>query len=116
MHKIIISTILSLFLTSLALGQEQVTVSGKILEKDTNIPLEWATVVISNPTDGKIVSGGSANEKGDFNFKVVAGTYNVSFEFMSFKTQTLKAREINKSTDFGNIYLIESATDRKSVV
>ena len=115
MHKIIISTILSLFLTSLALGQEQVTVSGKILEKDTNIPLEWATVVISNPTDGKIVSGGSANEKGDFNFKVVAGTYNVSFEFMSFKTQTLKAREINKSTDFGNIYLIESATTLEEV-
>ena len=115
MHKIIISTILSLFLTSLALGQEQVTVSGKILEKDTNIPLEWATVVISNPTDGKIVSGGSANEKGDFNFKVVAGTYNVSFEFISFKTQTLKAREINKSTDFGNIYLIESATTLEEV-
>ncbi|WP_375242356.1 TonB-dependent receptor domain-containing protein [Lacinutrix sp.] len=115
MHKIIISTILSLFLTSLALGQEQVTVSGKILEKDTNIPLEWATVVISNPTDGKIVSGGSANEKGEFNFKVVAGTYNVSFEFMSFKTQTLKAREINKSTDFGNIYLIESATTLEEV-
>lgn len=91
------------------------TVSGKILEKDTNIPLEWATVVISNPTDGKIVSGGSANEKGDFNFKVVAGTYNVSFEFMSFKTQTLKAREINKSTDFGNIYLIESATTLEEV-
>jgi len=115
MHKTIITTILSLFLISFASGQQEVTVSGKILEKDTNIPLEWATVVISNPTNGKIVSGGSANEKGDFNFKVIAGTYNVSFEFMSFKTQTLKSREINKSTDFGTIYLIESATTLEEV-
>ena len=115
MHKTIITTILSLFLISFASGQQEVTVSGKILEKDTNIPLEWATVVISNPTNGKIVSGGSANEKGDFNFKVIAGIYNVSFEFMSFKTQTLKSREINKSTDFGTIYLIESATTLEEV-
>lgn len=115
MHKIIITTILPLFLIGFASAQEEVTITGKILEKDTSIPLEWATVVISNPTDGKIITGGSADEKGEFNITVNTGTYNVSFEFISFETKIIKAKEINQSIDFGAIYLREDATTLEEV-
>ncbi|AUC81293.1 outer membrane beta-barrel family protein [Lacinutrix sp. Bg11-31] len=114
MHKVIITTILTVFLSFFASAQKEVSVTGKILEQDTNIPLEWATVVISN-TDGKIITGGTANEKGEFNFTVNTGTYNVSFEFISFEKTTISNKVINKNFDFGTIYLKEDATTLEEV-
>jgi len=110
MHKIIITTFLTVFVFIFASAQKEIPVTGKILEKDTNIPLEWATIVVSNPVDGKIITGGTANEKGDFNFKVKSGTYNVSFEFISFEKVTLKNKVIEKAFNFGTIFLKEDAT------
>jgi outer membrane receptor protein involved in Fe transport len=115
MYKIKLITILTLFITSIAFAQQEVTVSGKILEQDTNIPLEWATVVISNPLDGKIITGGTANEKGEFNIKVNTGTYNISFEFISFEASTISNKEITQALNFGTVYLKEDATTLQEV-
>ena len=114
MYKATITIILSLFLSFFATAQQEVNVTGKISEKDTNIPLEWATVVVYN-TDGKIVSGGTANEKGEFNFTVNTGTYNVSFEFISFEKVTISNKVIDKDFSFGTIYLKEDATTLEEV-
>ncbi|MEJ6793239.1 MAG: outer membrane beta-barrel family protein [Lacinutrix sp.] len=115
MQKTIITTTLSLFLSFFVFAQKEVTITGKILEQDTNFPLEWATIVVSNPTDGKIINGGSADENGEFTIKLDSGTYNVSFEFISFEKTTIKAKEINESLDFGTIYLREDATTLEEV-
>ncbi|WP_034059062.1 outer membrane beta-barrel family protein [Lacinutrix jangbogonensis] len=115
MYRVIITTFLILFSSFFASAQKEVIVTGKILEQDTNIPLEWATVVVSNPNDGKIITGGTANEKGEFNFTINAGTYNVSFEFISFEKVTISNKVIDKSYDFGTLYLIEDATTLEEV-
>ena len=110
MYKAIVIIILTLLISFSALAQKEVPVSGKILEQNTNIPLEWATIVISNPKDGKIITGGTADHKGAFNFNVATGTYNVSFEFISFEKMTLKNKVIDKAFNFGTIFLKEDAT------
>lgn len=115
MNRKLIATFLTVFIGFFASAQKDFTITGKILEKETNIPLEWATVVVSNPTDGKIITGGTANENGAFNFNVAAGTYNFTFEFISFEKITLKNKVIDKALNFGSIFLKEDATTLEEV-
>ncbi|RLJ68775.1 outer membrane receptor protein involved in Fe transport [Lacinutrix venerupis] len=115
MRKIIITSFLTIFLSFFAFAQKEFTVSGKIFEEGTNIPLEWATVVVTNPSDGKIVNGGTANEKGVFKFNVNAGTYNFSFDFISFKKVTINNKTISEDFNFGTIYLKEDTTTLEEV-
>ncbi|WP_055437331.1 TonB-dependent receptor domain-containing protein [Lacinutrix algicola] len=115
MNRKLIATFLTVFIGFFASAQKDYTITGKILERETNIPLEWATVVVSNPTDGKIITGGTANENGAFNFNVAAGTYNFTFEFISFEKITLKNKVIDKSLNFGSIFLKEDATTLEEV-
>ncbi|MGB1210988.1 MAG: TonB-dependent receptor domain-containing protein [Lacinutrix venerupis] len=115
MRKIIITSFLTIFLSFFAFAQKEFTVSGKIFEEGTNIPLEWATVVVTNPSDGKIVNGGTANEKGVFKFNINAGTYNFSFDFISFKKVTINNKTISEDFNFGTIYLKEDTTTLEEV-
>ena len=85
MRKII--SLLLLLCTLVAFGQRpqkpMVTITGKVIDKLSNQPLEYATVVLKNSRTKK-VSGGITNEKGVFSIKTSKGIYDISFEFISF--------------------------------
>jgi hypothetical protein len=81
-------------------------ITGKVIDKDTKEPLEYATAVFKNLKSQKI-SGGITNTKGLFNIKVTQGNYDISIEFISFKTITLKNRKIDKNLNLGTIILSE---------
>ena len=81
-------------------------ISGKVIDKDTKEPLEYATVVLKNLKNQKI-SGGITNDKGLFNVPVSEGNYDISVEFISFKTINFKSRTINKSINLGTVVLSE---------
>jgi len=81
-------------------------ISGKVIDKDTKDPLEYATVVLKNLKNQKI-SGGITNDKGLFNITVLQGFYDISVEFISFKTINFKSRTINKSINLGTVVLSE---------
>jgi len=81
-------------------------ISGKVIDKDTKEPLEYATVVLKNLKNQKI-SGGITNDKGLFNVTVSEGNYDISVEFISFKTINFKSRTINKSINLGTVVLSE---------
>jgi len=82
----------------------QVLVSGKIVDTETKQNLEYATIICT-PSNGKKITGGITNEKGEFEIEVTKGTYNISIEFISFKTKTIKNIVINSNTNLGNIFL-----------
>ncbi|QMU66736.1 MAG: TonB-dependent receptor [Flavobacteriaceae bacterium] len=83
-----------------------VTISGKVTDAATGKPLEYATVVLKDIKTQKI-SGGITNSKGIFTVKIPKGTYEMSIEFISFKTKKLPEKRIYKNTDFGTIQLTE---------
>ncbi|MFZ2284108.1 MAG: carboxypeptidase-like regulatory domain-containing protein, partial [Lutibacter sp.] len=83
---------------------EKISITGKVIDKDTKQPLEYATIVIKS-LDGKIITGGITDVKGEFNIQVAKGVYDISIEFISFKTKTFKSKEINGNTDLGTIIL-----------
>ena len=81
-------------------------ITGKVIDKDTKEPLEYATVVFKNLKNKKI-SGGITNAKGLFNVKISQGNYDISVEFISFKTVHFKNRTINKNLNLGTVILSE---------
>ena len=84
---------------------KKISITGIILEKGTNLPLEYATVIFQNAENPEILTGGITDLDGKFNFEVNSGTYNVRFEFISFKTVELKSKKITSDTNLGITYL-----------
>ncbi len=82
-----------------------ITVTGIVLDQDTNKPLEYATVSFYNQKQQKIVTGGITDINGKFSIEVNTGVYDVNIEFISFKTKTLPKQKLFKSTDLGSITL-----------
>ena len=81
----------------------QITIKGKVIEKTTNQPLEFATVILTNATTNKIIAGESTDQNGKFTIKVAKGTYNVKVEFIGFKnkiTQNVSLTENQTLTTF----------------
>jgi outer membrane receptor protein involved in Fe transport len=108
MTKKIIITTITLFLSLTTFAQrpdaKKVTISGKVIEKGTYFPLEYATIVFENATT-KQLSGGITDENGNFKFEVPAGKYNARVEFISFKTLPLQQKDFNADTNLGVIQM-----------
>lgn len=112
-------SILLLF-TSIALVAQpgeikQVTVSGIVLEKGSDYPLEYATVSFIN-SEGTTVTGGITDQNGKYNIDVPAGVYTVRFEFISFVTVELKNQNLTKNTTLPTVYLDMDSASLDEVV
>jgi len=86
-------------------NQEEVTISGKVLDKETNLPLEYATISFFNKKENKIETGGITDIKGSFSILVNTGVYDISIEYISFQTQKILNKNIVKSENIGTISL-----------
>ncbi|MCW1148428.1 TonB-dependent receptor domain-containing protein [Flavobacterium lacisediminis] len=108
MNKKILIVALTLFLSLLTFAQrpegKKITISGKVIEKGSNLPLEYATIVFENSTT-KQLSGGITDENGNFKFEVTAGNYNVRAEFISFKNVIIPQKVFNADTNLGTIQM-----------
>ena len=93
----------------------QISITGNIIDSNTKEPLEYATVVLNN-IQTKQLSGGITDEKGNFTVKIIPGTYDISFEFISFKTIKIPNKIINSSISFGTIKLSEDADKLDEIV
>jgi outer membrane receptor for ferrienterochelin and colicins len=94
----------------------KIILTGKIVEKISNQPLEYATVTLFNTKANKITGGGITDAKGDFKIEVNAGTYDIKIEFISFKIQEIKGRTLSENTNLGLIRLEDDAQQLNEVV
>lgn len=79
-------------------------VTGKVFDTETQQALEYATLVFT-PKNSKKVTGGITDKNGRFDIEVPQGTYDISVEFLSFKTKTFQEVKVERFTNLGNIYL-----------
>lgn len=103
-------------LTQAQSGKQKLKVTGKVLEKTSNQPLEYATITLKNSSDPKALAGGVTNAKGEFSIDVIPGTYDIITEFISFKSSEIKQKSITKNVSLGTIYLAEDAKQLDEVV
>jgi outer membrane receptor for ferrienterochelin and colicins len=116
---VLVSLLLITSFLSFSQGRPQaakIKITGKVIEKVSKQPLEYATVTLTNGTSTKAIAGGITNPKGEFDIDVIPGVYNIKIEFISFKPILIKDRELQKSTNLGQILIEEDATQLNEVV
>jgi len=111
----ICSVFSTIFLFAQKPASKEITITGKIIERDTKQPLEYATVVLKN-LDTKEISGGITDHKGLFKIKTKKGTYTISFEFISFKSKTLPNQILSEDKNFKTISLSEDTKALEEIV
>lgn len=84
---------------------KKIKITGKIIEKATNLPLGYATVTLTNSQKPDIVTGGMTDDQGNFNVEANAGTYDIKFEFISFKVIEMKQQALTDDKNFGTVSL-----------
>lgn len=94
----------------------KVIVTGKIIDKSTKQPLEYATVSLINTATNKVTSGGITDDKGNFSFDANPGIYDIKYEFSFFKPLEVKGKSIKADTDLGTVALQDDATQLNEVV
>ncbi|MDR6844595.1 TonB-dependent receptor domain-containing protein [Flavobacterium granuli] len=94
----------------------KIKVSGKIVDKTSNQPLEYATIALKNIKNPKAVSGGITNGKGEFEADVIPGEYDITIEFISFKPLEIKGKNITEKTSLGTIRLEDDASQLDEVI
>ncbi|MDU8886191.1 TonB-dependent receptor [Yeosuana sp. MJ-SS3] len=91
---------------------KEVKVSGKVLDQETNQPLEYATITFYNIKEQKMTTGGITDANGNFSIPVEPGIYNITIEYLSYKAQTLSNKRIVRDENLGTFSL---ETDTESL-
>ncbi len=101
--------LLLIFAPILMISQERnkplYTISGKIVDENTQKPLEDATIVFKNIKSDSIRFGGISDEVGNFSFQVSKGVYDVSVEYFSYVSKKLSISAITRDFNVGIIEL-----------
>lgn len=101
-----------LLLPLFCVAQETVKLKGKIASE--NMPLQWATVSISN-LDGKIINGTTSQQDGSFELNLKSDSYKIGITFLGFTAYESEILVI-ENTDLGTIVLQKNVTDLAEVI
>ncbi|MEC7782048.1 TonB-dependent receptor domain-containing protein [Leeuwenhoekiella palythoae] len=100
-----------------ALGFSQSTnyaITGTVTDKDAGIPLEYATVTVTDANDAQDVEGGITDMDGNFRVEVPQGSYTIKIEYISFQPIILN-KTINGDLNLGTVQLEFAASDLDEV-
>ncbi|MFD1613630.1 TonB-dependent receptor domain-containing protein [Gelatiniphilus marinus] len=84
---------------------KEVLITGNVIDKETGEPLEYATVSFFSKKKNKIVTGGITDLNGNFSIPVKTGVYDISVEYISFKTQKISNKELIADENIGTFAL-----------
>lgn len=100
--------LLSLFLHLQAQGQTN-TITGTVIDKTDNSPIELASIRVLLAKDSTYVTGTAAKTNGQFSVNVSPASYIVEVSFMGYKTAYINANAKSASVPLGKILLGENA-------
>ncbi len=86
----------------------QKTIKGKLIDGETNAPLEFATITINSISDGSVITGGLSDENGSFELKSRPGKLKATIEFLSYETIVIEPIPFERGqpvVDLGEITL-----------
>ncbi len=115
LYSLVLALLCSTFLLAQNRNAEPITVTGKIIEEGTNIPLEYATVSFEN-AQGKVVNGGITNTEGVYSIDIPRGLYTVRYEFISYKTKEVSNQRLVKNTTLPTVSLAIDSESLDEVV
>jgi len=87
------------------------TIKGKVLDADTQNPLEFATITLFSQRDSSIVSGGITNEKGEFLIDTRMGKLFAHVEFIGYRTLVIDDVGLKRGSFNADIGTVSIAPD-----
>ncbi|QHI35925.1 hypothetical protein IMCC3317_12730 [Kordia antarctica] len=96
-------------------SSKKVTITGKVFEKNSKQPLEYATIIFQDTAKKRSVTGGITKADGSFSIEVEADTYDIKVEFISFLSQDIKAKPLLENMSIGNFFLSEDAQSLEAI-
>jgi hypothetical protein len=111
-------TILFYFATFLALGQNTITVKGKVVEKKSLIPIESATIYLKSVKDSTVIDYTISDKNGNFALatkKINTPTY-FKVAFTTYQDYSEKLEKLDANKDFGFIKLEENINTLSELV
>ena len=110
---------LLLFLTNfLSFAQNNLVISGKILDKKNQLPLESATVYLSSVKDSTVIDYTITDKNGVFKLetKKITKPIYLKISFLGYQTYKQEIKEINENINFGVLYLEQNTNTLNEVV
>ena len=98
--------------------ENNLTISGKIIDSDFNTPLEYATISIYDSKKQNLINGVISDNSGFFSIELTKGLYDLKIEYISFETKTLEKIDVKNSIDLGiiNLSINENLLDEIEVI
>ena len=81
------------------------TITGKVIDKENNQPLEYATITLKSNNRPDFIQGGITDSEGNFQIESVPGKYDINIEFISFTTYSQNDVLIKSNLNLGTIAL-----------
>ena len=94
---------------------KKITISGNVLDQETNQPLEYATITLKNNRFPDRIQGGISNENGRFDLEIFPGKYNISIEYIGFNPIKYEDKVIRETMDFGKILMVFSENQLEEI-
>ena len=86
-------------------ARPKIVLSGKVIDQETQQPLEYATITLKNPRFPDRLQGGITGTDGTFSFEIFPGRYTITTEYISFESNIKEGVILRESTDLGTISL-----------
>ncbi|MEN8703179.1 MAG: outer membrane beta-barrel protein, partial [Polaribacter sp.] len=96
-------------------SENEIRITGKVIEGSSNMALEYATIVLRN-TKTNVISGGITDIDGKFSITAPKATYEISVKFISFNSKTFPPKTITSDLNLGIIKLSENSKALDEVV
>lgn len=110
--------VLVLILSFSAFSQNTVTVKGKLLDSTTQLPLEAATVYLSNVADSTVIDYTITDKNGFFlmNTRKINKPVFLKISYIGYKTFQQEMKTLDENRDFGVVRLEENENTLGEVI
>ena len=110
--------ILSFFLSVASFAQNNITIKGKILDKNSQIPIEAATVFLTLVKDSTVIDYTISDKNGFFKMdtKKITKPFFLKISYLGYETLKKEIQAITENRDFGLLSLAENPNNLKEVV
>ena len=110
-----IRMLLILVCTLISVGVSAQTISGKLIDEDSQ-PLPYANVVLLSLPDSVFVSGATSDDKGNFILKDLSSrSYLLQVSYIGYQPQSILLENLDRKINLGDIRLVQDAMALKGV-
>ena len=105
-------------LSASSFSQNTISLKGKIIDKNTSIPLESATVYLKTAKDSTLIDYTISDKNGNFAFKTKKTESAIDFKisYIGYIEYSVRIENLKDDKDFGSIKLEENVSSLKEVV